>query len=116
MKTLMNNGFTAKDIFNTRTSSATIKNYIGVPLSVFGYAIIEDTDKSTSEVINVGYVKTNDGVIIGFKSGVCCDSLEALDEFVQDEDIDITRGEITIEFTAQTAKSGREFYTFCIID
>lgn len=116
MNTIFSNGFTAKDIFNTKTASETIKNYVGKPIKVFGYALVQDADKTTGEVIQLGYIKTDDNKVIGFKSGVCCDALETFNDFISDADIDITKGEILIIFTTQTAKSGREFYSFRIAD
>lgn len=114
MSTILSNGMSAKDIFNTRTASNTIKNFVGVALPVFGYAIISDNDKTTGEEIELGYIKSDNNNIIGFKSGVCIDTLRQFDEFVKGAEIDITKGDITIEFTTQTAKSGREFYSFKI--
>lgn len=116
MNTIFANGFTARDIFNTKTASETIKNYVGVPLKVRGYAMVQDTDKTTGEVITLGYIKTDDGKVIGFKSGVCCEALETFNDFIADTETDITKGNVTIMFTAQQAKSGREFYSFRIVD
>lgn len=114
MSTILSNGMSAKDIFNTRTASNTIKNFVGVAIPVYGYAIISDNDKTTGEEIELGYIKSEGGNIIGFKSGVCLDTLRQFDEFIKTAEIDVTKGEIMIEFTTQTAKSGREFYTFKI--
>lgn len=116
MNTIFSDGFTAKDIFNTKTASETIKNYIGKPIKVYGFAMVEDVDKTTGEIIQLGYIKTDDNKVIGFKSGVCCEALETFKDFVNETGIDITKGEISIIFTTQTAKSGREFYSFRIAD
>ena len=116
MKTVLNNGMTAKDIFNTRTSSNSIKDFENKDIPVFGYCIGEDVDKTTGEVIELGYVKTTDNAIIGFKSGVCIECLKDLDDFVSDTDTNITKGTIKIRFKKAAAKSGREFYSFMIVD
>lgn len=116
MNTIFSNGFTAKDIFNTKTASETIKNYVGKTIKVLGYAMVQDVDKTTGEVTQLGYVKTEDNKVIGFKSGVCCDALETFNDFINESGVDITKGEISIIFTTQTAKSGREFYSFRIAE
>lgn len=116
MKTILSNGMSAKDIFNTRTASNTIKDFIGVSIPVHGYAIVSDTDKKTGEPIELGYIKSENGNILGFKSGVSVEALKNFDDFISDAEIDITKGEIMIEFTSQTANSGREFYTFKIVE
>lgn len=116
MKTTLNNGMTPKDIFNTRTASNSIKDFEGKILPVYGYCRGEDVDKATGEVMALGYIKTVDNAIIGFKSSVCIECLEDLDDFITDTGIDITTGEIKIKFIKGTAKSGREFYSFQMVD
>lgn len=116
MKTIINNGMTAKDLFNTKTSSKTIKDYEGVITPVYGYAICEDTDKATKEPVQLGYIKTENGDVIGFKSSVCIECLNDFDDFVRESETDVTKGDIKIMFTTGQAKSGREFYTFRIVD
>lgn len=116
MKTTLNNGMTPKDIFNTRTASNSIKDFDGKVIPVFGYCKGEDVDKATGEVMELGYIKTADDVIIGFKSSVCIECLSDLDDFIADTDTDITTGEIKIKFIKGKAKSGREFYSFQMVD
>ena len=73
----INFNMTAKDIFNAKSSSKSVKDYVGVTLTATGCAVADTTNAETGEVKSVGYIATNEGVF-GFTSGVLMNTIDEL--------------------------------------
>lgn len=104
-----NYNMTAKDLFNAKSSSKAVKNYIGVTLSATGCAIVDTTDKATGEVKPVGYIATDEGVF-GFTSNVLIDTLDDLAEYME-----LVNVPVDIQFSENTSNGGKKFYTMEIM-
>ena len=105
----INFNMTAKDIFNAKSSSKSVKDYIGVTLTATGCAVVDTTDAETGEGKPVGYIATNEGVF-GFTSGVLMNTMEDLSQYME------SVGEpVEIEFNENTSNSGKKFYTMEIM-
>lgn len=105
----INFNMTAKDIFNAKSSSKSVKDYIGVTLTATGCAVVDTTDAETGKVKPVGYIATNEGVF-GFTSDVLMNTMEDLSEYME------SVGEpVDIEFHENTSNAGKKFYTMEIM-
>lgn len=104
-----NYNMTAKDLFNAKSSSKAVKDYIGVTLSASGCAIVDTTDKATGEVKSVGYIATTEGVF-GFTSNVLIDTMDDLAEYMES-----VKAPVDIQFNENTSKGGKMFYTMEIM-
>ena len=105
----VNYNMTAKDLFNAKSSSKSVKDYIGVTLSATGCAIVDTSDKATGEVKPVGYIATSEGVF-GFTSNVLIETLDDLANYME------SAGEpVDIQFHENTSNGGKKFYTMEIM-
>ena len=105
----INFNMTAKDIFNAKSSSKRVKDYVGVILTATGCAVVDTTNSKTGEVKSVGYIATNEGVF-GFTSGVLMNTMNELSEYME------SAGEpVEIQFHENTSNGGKEFYTLEIM-
>ena len=101
----INYNMTAKDIFNAKSSSKSVKDYVGVTLTATGCAVVDTTNNETGEVKSVGYIATNEGVF-GFTSNVLMNSMDDLSEYME------SVGEpVGIEFHESESRSGKKFFT-----
>lgn len=101
----INFNMTAKDIFNAKSSSKSVKDYVGVTLTATGCAVVDTTNAETGEVKTVGYIATNEGVF-GFTSGVLMNTMEDLSVYME------SVGEpVEIEFFENVSNAGKKFYT-----
>ena len=101
----INFNMTAKDIFNAKSSSKSVKDYVGVTLTATGCAVVDTTNAETGEVKSVGYIATSDGVF-GFTSGVLMNTMPNLSEYME------SVGEpVEIEFHESESRSGKKFFT-----
>lgn len=105
----INFNMTAKDIFNAKSSSKSVKDYLGVTLTATGCAVVDTTDNETGEVKPVGYIATSEGVF-GFTSDVLMNTMTDLSEYME------SVGEpVEIQFHESTSNSGKKFYTLEIM-
>ena len=105
----INFNMTAKDIFNAKSSSKSVKDYVGVTLTATGCAVVDITNAETGEVKSVGYIATNEGVF-GFTSGVLMNTMGELSEYME------AAGEpVEIQFHENTSNAGKKFYTLEIM-
>ena len=105
----INFNMTAKDIFNAKSSSKSVKDYVGVTLTATGCAVVDTTNAETGEVKSVGYIATSEGVF-GFTSGVLMNTMEELSEYMK------SAGEpVEIQFHENTSNAGKKFYTLEIM-
>ena len=105
----INYNMTAKDIFNAKSSSKSVKDYVDVTLTATGCAVVDTTNSETGEVKSVGYIATGEGVF-GFTSGVLMNTMEELSEYMEDV------GEpVEIQFHENTSNSSKKFYTLEIM-
>lgn len=105
----INFNMTAKDIFNAKSSSKSVKDYVGVTLTATGCAVVDITNAETGEVKTVGYIATSEGVV-GFTSGVLMSTMSELSEYME------SAGEpIEIQFNENTSNAGKKFYTMEIM-
>ena len=109
LKMSANYNMSAKDLFNAKSSSKAVKDYIGVTLSATGCAIVDTADKTTGEVKPVGYIATNEGVF-GFTSNVLIDTLDDLGEYMES-----VSTPVDIQFNENTSNGGKKFYTMEIM-
>ena len=105
----VNYNMNAKDLFNAKSSSKAVKDYIGVTLSATGCAVTDMTDKKTGEVKTVGYIATNEGVF-GFTSNVLIDTMDDLAEYMES-----VNAPVDIQFSENTSNGGKMFYTMEIL-
>ena len=100
----INFNMTAKDIFNAKFSSKSVKDYVGVTLTATGCAAVDTTNSETGEVKTVGYIATNEGVF-GFTSGVIMNTMGELSKYME------SAGEpVEIQFHEKTSNAGKKFY------
>lgn len=105
----INFNMTAKDIFNAKSSSKSVKNYVGVTLTATGCAVVDTTNRETGEVKPVGYIATNEGVF-GFTSDVLMNVMPELSEYME------SAGEpVEIQFHEGTSNASKKFYTMEIM-
>ena len=105
----INYNMTAKDIFNAKSSSKSVKDYVGVTLTATGCAVVDTTNAETGEIKSVGYIATNEGVF-GFTSGVLMNTMGELSEYME------SVGEpVEIQFHENTSNAGKKFYTLEIM-
>lgn len=95
---------TAKDLFNAKSSSKKVCDYIGVSLTATGCATAEEIDVN-GEVKVIGYIATNEGVF-GFTSSVLIGAIPDLAEYMRD-----TGDPTIIEFTSNASNAGKTFYS-----
>lgn len=105
----INFNMTAKDIFNAKSSSKSVKNYVDVTLTATGCAVVDTTSNETGEVKSVGYIATSEGVF-GFTSGVLMDAMPELSEYMES-----TGEPVEIQFHESTSNKGKMFYTMEIM-
>lgn len=105
----VNYNMTQKDLFNAKSSSKSVKDYIGVTLSATGCAVVDATDKATGEVKSVGYIATNEGVF-GFTSNVMMDAMDDLAAYME-----FVNAPVNIQFNENTSNGGKKFYTMEIL-
>lgn len=96
---------TKKDLFNAKNSSKQLED--GLTLKVLDTAIMPDTYKDGKEV-NVGVLKTEDGVYSTISATVI-NSLDMLSDIIADD------GEVDVVVRVGTSKSGRDFFMLEII-
>lgn len=105
----INYNMTAKDLFNAKSSSKSVKDYISLPLMATGCAVVDTTNSETGEVKSVGYIATSEGVF-GFTSGVLMNAMPELSEFME------SAGEpVEIQFHENTSNAGKKFFTLEIM-
>lgn len=105
----INYNMTAKDIFNAKSSSKNIKNYVDVTLTATGCAVVDTTNNETGEVKPVGYIATSEGVF-GFTSGVLMSTMSELSDYME------SAGEsVEIQFHENTSNASKKFYTLEIM-
>ena len=105
----INFNMSAKDIFNAKSSSKSVKDYTDVTMTATGCAVVDTTNIETGEVKSVGYIATNEGVF-GFTSGVLMNTMPELSEYME------SVGEpVEIQFHENTSNAGKKFYTLEII-
>lgn len=105
----INFNMTAKDIFNAKSSSKSVKEYVDVTLTATGCAVEDTVDSKTGEVKPVGYIATNEGVF-GFTSGVLMNTMSELSDYME------SAGEpVEIQFHESTSNAGKKFYTMEIM-
>ena len=105
----INYNMTAKDIFNAKSSSKSVKDYVDVTLTATGCAVVDTTNSETGEVKSVGYIATGEGVF-GFTSGVLMNTMEELSAYMEDV------GEpVEIQFHENTSNASKKFYTLEIM-
>lgn len=105
----INFNMTAKDIFNAKSSSKSIKDYVDVTLTATGCAVEDTIDSKTGEVKPVGYIATSEGVF-GFTSGVLMNAMPELSKFMESAD-----EPVEIQFHDNESKGGKKFYTMEIM-
>lgn len=105
----INFNMTAKDIFNAKSSSKNVKDYVDVTLTATGCAVVDTINAETGEVKSVGYIATNEGVF-GFTSGVLMNAMDDLSEYME------AVGEpVEIQFHENKSNAGKKFYTLEIM-
>ena len=105
----INFNMSAKDIFNAKSSSKSVKNYLGVTLTATGCSVADTTNAETGEVKSVGYIATNEGVF-GFTSVVLMNTMVELSEYMK------SAGEpVEIQFHENTSNAVKKFYTIEIM-
>lgn len=105
----INFNMTAKDIFNAKSSSKSVKDYVDVTLTATGCAVEDAIDSKTGEVKPVGYIATSEGVF-GFTSGVLMNTMSELSEYMK------SAGEpVEIQFHESKSNAGKKFYTMEIM-
>lgn len=105
----INYNMTAKDIFNAKSSSKSVKDYVDVTLTATGCAVVDTTNNETGEVKSVGYIATSEGVF-GFTSGVLMNTMPELSGYME------SAGEpVEIQFHENTSNAGKKFYTMEIM-
>ena len=105
----INFNMSAKDIFNAKSSSKNVKDYVDVTLTATGCAVVDTTNAETGEAKTVGYIATNEGVF-GFTSNVLMSVMPELSEYME------SAGEpVEIEFHENTSGKGKVFYTLEIM-
>lgn len=105
----INFNMSAKDIFNAKSSSKRVKDYVGLTLAATGCAVVDTINAETGEVKTVGYIATSEGVF-GFTSGVLISAMGELSEYME------SAGEpVEIQFHENTSNSGKKFYTIEIM-
>ena len=105
----INFNMTAKDIFNAKSSSKSVKDYVGVTLTATGCAVVDTTNAETGEVKSVGYIATNEGVF-GFTSNVLMNTMDDLSENRESAD-----EPVEIQFHESTSNAGKKFFTLEIM-
>lgn len=105
----INFNMTAKDIFNAKSSSKSVKDYVGVTLTATGCAVVDTTNVETGEVKPVGYIATSEGVF-GFTSGVLLNAMSELSEYMES-----VSEPVEIQFHEGKSNSGKKFYTMEIM-
>lgn len=105
----INFNMTAKDIFNAKSSSKSIKEYVDVTLTATGCAVEDTIDNKTGEVKPVGYIATSEGVF-GFTSGVLMNAMPDLSKYMES-----TGEPVEIQFHESTSNGGKNFYTMEIM-
>lgn len=104
---------TKKDIFNAKSGSKSVKDYIGVALTATGCFLAENEGirKGTNEPCDIGYIVTNEGVI-GFSSETCIKTLEDFAEYL--DEANSKKEKVEIMFTEHNGKNGK-YFTFSIV-
>lgn len=105
----VNYNMSAKDLFNAKSSSKSVKDYIGVTLSATGCAVVDLVNAECCETKTVGYIATNEGVF-GFTSNVLLDSMDDLAEYMES-----VGNAVEIMFNENTSNGGKKFYTIEIL-
>lgn len=98
-----------KDLFNAKSSSKSVKDYIGATLSATGCAVSDAIDKTNGEVKTVGYIATSEGVF-GFTSMVLIDTMDDLADYMKS-----VNAPVDIQFHENTSNGGKKFYTMEIL-
>ena len=101
----INYNMTAKDIFNAKSSSKSVSDYVDVTLTATGCAVVDTINTETGETKSVGYISTTEGVF-GFTSNVLMNAMGGLSEYME------SVGEpVNIEFHENKSRSGKKFFT-----
>lgn len=104
---------TKKDIFNAKSGSKSVKDFLNVALTATGCFLVENEGvrKGTNEPCDIGYIVTNEGVL-GFSSETCIKALEDFSEYLKEA---ISKKEkVEIMFTEHDGKNGK-YYTFSLV-
>lgn len=104
---------TKKDIFNAKSGSKSVKDFLDVALTATGCFLAENEGirKGTNEPCDIGYIVTNEGVL-GFSSETCIKALEDFSEYLKEA---ISKKEkVEIMFTEHDGKNGK-YYTFSLV-
>ena len=105
----INFNMTAKDIFNAKSSSKSVKDYVDVTLTATGCAVVDTTNDETGEIKSVGYIATSEGVF-GFTSGVLMNTISELSQYMKS-----TGEPVEIQFHENMSNAGKKFYTMEIM-
>lgn len=97
-------GMTKKDLFNAKSSSFNIKDYLDTELTITGCAVAVDDDK------DVGYLVIENIGVVGVTSATLIDSIGDLIDYMGDND-----DTCVVKVTARTSKAGKEFYTLSLV-
>lgn len=101
--------FTAKDKLNA-ISALPLQSIKGSTITVTGLAVDNRPDRD-GVVITVGYIKTADGQIYTTISDTVIRGIDALIDYVCDEDLD----SVDVKVATKTSKNNREFYVLELI-
>lgn len=102
-----------KDIFNAKSGSKSVKDFLGVTLIATGCFLLENegTRKGTNEPCDIGYIVTNEGVM-GFSSETCNKVLGDFAEYLEEA---ISKNEaVEIMFSEHDGKNGK-YLSFSIV-
>lgn len=103
-------GMSAKDLINAKTSSVQLKS-APEKFTCRGLAVTTDTDKSTGEVREVGYVVAEDGTVYGTISATAISSIDAIIDAVDDEAFELP---VEIGVSIRKSNAGRDFITLSV--
>lgn len=103
---------TEKDIFNAKSGSKSVKDFLGVVLTATGCFLAENEGirKGTNDPCDIGYIVTNEGVI-GFSSETCIKALEDFSKYL--EKANNKKEKVEIIFSQHDGKNGK-YFTFSI--
>lgn len=99
-----------KDMVNARSASASLQDAAGTTISVVGAMIAEDTDASTGETQNKGFLFCADGTVYGTVSATAITCIDGLIDCMTDDPDAI----FDIDVVKKQSKSGRDFLQLII--
>lgn len=98
---------TKKELFNAKNSGKKLE--AGMKVEVKAVGTFADHDKDGNDVTASALVATDGNVYTAISSTIA-DSLDLLDEIIQEE------GAVTVEVVVSTSNSGREFKQLQIVE